>query len=66
MKIITKKQQKEIDKMIIKKLRFVARATLENFALIPEGRLEDSQDNEDTKRRAMQSAEAVFYADDVI
>ena len=32
MKIVTKKKQKEIDKIVIKKLRFVARVTLMEIA----------------------------------
>lgn len=59
MKLITNKKQKEIDAMIIKKLRFVARATLESLAKA------DTIPSNDLKK-AMDIAEQVFYADDVI
>lgn len=58
MKIITEKRQKEIDAMFKKKLRFVARATLQNVRgiVLPKEDLELAEDK----------AEQVFYADDVI
>lgn len=63
MKIITKKKQKELDAMEIKKLRFVASATLSNLAqyghlkdTIPQGIIKTVED----------MAEQVFYADNVI
>ena len=52
--------------MFIKKLQFVARATLYNFKLIPELCVEDSQKNKETIAHAMRSAREVHYADDVI
>lgn len=58
MKFITNKKQKEIDEMMIKKLRFVARATLENIRGIIL--------TQDDIKIAMDRAEQVFYADDVI
>ena len=58
MKIVTEKKQKEIDAMTIKKLRFVARATLHNVRNI----VLDAED----VRIAEDRAEQVFYADDVI
>lgn len=60
MKLITNKRQKEIDEMMIKKLRFVASATLAQVKglvpLIEEGEIEN----------AMNRAEQVYYADNVI
>ncbi len=58
MKIITKKKQKEIDAMTRKKLRFVARATLQSIRGIIL--------TKDDYNTAMDRAEQVFYADDVI
>lgn len=58
MKIITKKEQEKINTMIIKKLRFVARATLSNVRGLK--RVEDDI------RIAEDKAEQVFYADNVI
>ncbi|HEC33017.1 MAG TPA: hypothetical protein ENI63_02030 [Candidatus Kaiserbacteria bacterium] len=64
MQIITKKKQAELDAIAIKKLRFVARATLQATAQdglikvdsIPEGFIKTAEDR----------AEQVFYADDVM
>ena len=60
MKIVTKRKQKEIDDMTIKKLRFVARATLQNFS---GNGIISSPEN---IKVAENCAEQVFYADDVI
>jgi len=66
MKIITKRKQEELDKMAIKKLRFVARATLLNFRLLPEKSAKDMERNNAEVHKAMDSAEQVFYADNVM
>lgn len=58
MKIITNKKQKEIDEMMIKKLRFVARETLSCIKNI-------SLTKEDLEM-AMYRAEQIYYADNVI
>ena len=60
MKIITNKRQKEIDEMMIKKLRFVAKATLD-YSNRMIGKAEEVQ-----YIIAMKSAEQVYYADDII
>lgn len=57
MKIITDKKQEKIDEMMIKKLRFVARATLEMaYPFTPKQELE----------KAMDRAEQVYWANNVI
>jgi len=66
MQIITKKKQEELDAMAIKKLRFVARATLENFHLRPYVREDDIKHNEMELKKVQDNAEQVFYSDDVI
>ena len=58
MKIITNRKQKEIDNLIIKKLRFVARATYLS--------VRNLHPTENDLKIAMDKAEDVFYADDVI
>lgn len=58
MRIVTKKEQEKIDAMTIKKLRFVARATLQNVKGIVL--------TEDDIKIAEDCAEQVFYADNVI
>lgn len=58
MKIISKNKQTSTDKMTIKKLRFVARATLHNVRGIVL--------TEEDFKLAEDRAEQVFYADDVI
>lgn len=65
-KIITKKKQAEIDAMTIKKLRFVARATLYNYKLIPINSRADYEFNKTVTNLAMNKAEDVFWADDVL
>lgn len=63
MKIVTKKQQDELDAMAIKKLRFVARATLNNA--VREGHITKNISPEYIDQ-AMNRAKDVFYADNVM
>lgn len=63
MKIITSKQQKKIDAMMIKKFRFVALTTLENFIVIPVFNTQDRVKNKETRERVLRFAEQVFYSD---
>lgn len=58
MEIITNKKQGEINAMFVKKLRFVAKITLQDVRGI-------KLTKEDLEL-AMNRAEQVFYADDVI
>jgi len=61
MKIITNKKQKELDEMAIKKLKFVARATLQTY-----GRFNTPEEYKTEIERAERSASEVFWADNVI
>lgn len=63
MKIITNKRQKELDAMTIKKLRFVAFATLKG--LYQDGYIKDNIPQGIIKL-VEDRAEQVFYADNVI
>lgn len=65
-KIITTKKQKEIDRMTIKKLRFCAKATLETFKEYPIKSEGDAMRKIEEIVKAMDMAEQIFYADDVI
>lgn len=60
MKFITNKKQKEIDEMMIKKLRFVARET---FAC---AKVNFTKEMMAEMEEVMNRAEQVFYADNVI
>lgn len=63
MKIVTKKKQKELDEMMIKKLRFVALATLQTA--FSDGEV-IKKEKKNWIKIVMDNAEQVFYADDVM
>ena len=61
MKLVTKKQQAEIDAMMIKKLRFVARETLRSNVFF-----KSLEEFDKHAQLEMRRAEQVYYADDVM
>lgn len=61
MRIISEKRQKELDAMVIKKLRFVAKATYRIY-----GHYNTQEQFKKESEQAADAAEQAFYASDVL